>query len=244
MFSRLYRRLSIIVMKYKQGFVFPILLFFCEKSEEGVSKDFFNKCLAWAALPAEWNSRYKRHKHKLDVWNKNSCEIDHLHGKDMGGHAKRVGSQRAMKKELAGGCCRQQSPGTALGTLLAGEVLPWLRQSCLRWCHLLWRKAFFRQQQRSKKSEVSIQMGCFPKASLKAWLRPVCRFPHFLLAWWKLLSPFLELALQKYTPFLSTHLYIASFCNATSLSEAVSRWHQLKVVLKFEVEVMGLYLSE
>lgn len=63
-------------------------------------------------------------------------------------------------------------------------------------------------------------------------------------SWWKLLSRFLELAVRKYTPFLSTHLYIASFCNAASPSEAVSRWHQLNVVLKSEAEVLGLYLSE
>lgn len=86
------------------------------------------------------------------------------------------------------------------------------------------------------RKEVSIQTGCFPEVSLKAWLRLVWRLPHFLLAWWKLLSWFLELALWKYTPFLSIHLYIASFCKNTSQSQAVSGWLQLNVALKSEAE--------
>lgn len=81
------------------------------------------------------------------------------------------------------------------------------------------------QHQSSEESEVRIQTVCFPEVSLKAWLRLVWRLPHFLPAWWKLLSWFLELGLWKYTPFLSIHLYIASFCNDASPSQAVSCWH-------------------
>lgn len=43
----------------------------------------------------------------------------------------------------------------------------WLGQSCLLRGYLLWRKTF-RHQQESEKSEVSVQTGCIPEASLKA----------------------------------------------------------------------------
>lgn len=136
-------------------------------------------------------------------------------------------------------CCRTlwtAEPVAALGRL-ASAALPepghWAR---LLWDHPLWRKIFFRQHQRREESEVSIWTGCFPKVSLKAWLRVVWRLPHFLPAWWKLFSWFLELALWKYTPFLSIHLYIASFCNDASPSQAASCWHQLNVALKSEAE--------
>lgn len=170
-------------------------------------------------------------------------------GKEVDGHTKRAGSQRAMERGSTGSSTCWTMPWAAEpcdwpGHPTSGVALPGLGQNCLLQGHLLWRKTFFWQRQRNKKSEAGVQTGCIAKASLKAWLRLVCRLPHFLLAWWKLLSRFLELAVQKYTPFLSTHLYIASFCNAASPSEAVSRWHQLNVVLKSEAEVLGLYLSE
>lgn len=90
-------------MKPKQGFIFHILLFFMRTAGKELAKVFLiSKCPARAALPVESNSRYKHHntnwksvKQKL-LWNRSSSS-----GKEMGGHTKRAGSQRAMGKGRA-----------------------------------------------------------------------------------------------------------------------------------------------
>jgi len=92
----------------------------------------------------------------------------------MGGHTNGLGSRRAVGEGRAleagpvVGCPGCQSPAAALARVPAGVDVPGLAQSRLLWGHLLWGKTFFWQQQRSEKSEVSVQTGCIPEASLKA----------------------------------------------------------------------------